>query len=48
MRVSIDQRRLVAEHDADVLVVEGVAPDEDAVADLGPGAMARSVAVATA
>ena len=33
-----EQGRLVAEDDADVLVVEGIAPDEDAVADLGPGA----------
>ena len=33
MRVSTSSAAVVAEHDADVLVVEGVAPDEDAVAD---------------
>ena len=35
-----EQRRLVAEHDADVLVVELVPRHEHAVADFGPGAHA--------
>jgi hypothetical protein len=43
-----DQRRLVAEDDADVLVIELVARHEDAVADFGPGRHGRSVAVEAA
>ena len=35
-RVSTRRTPVVAEDDADVLVVERVAPDEDAVAELGP------------
>ena len=40
-RVSIDQRRAVAEHDPDVLVVELVAANEHAIAELDPGGHAR-------
>ncbi len=31
-----DERLAVTQHDPDVLVEEGVAPDEDAIADLDP------------
>jgi hypothetical protein len=41
------QRRLIAQDDADVLVVELVAADEHAVADLGPDGHAGSLTTAT-
>ena len=35
-RVSMTSGRVVAKHDADVLVEEGIAPHEHAIADLDP------------